>query len=57
MERLAEAEARADLLAHLGGMVSGRLAVGSPGERSSSAKMMKLMTSSVGIAKSSRRCA
>ena len=37
------------------GMVSGRLAVGSPGERSSSAKMMKLMTSSVGIANSSRR--
>ena len=37
------------------GMVIGRLAVGSPGERSSSAKMMKLMTRSVGIANRSRR--
>jgi hypothetical protein len=36
-------------------MVSGRLAVGSLGARSRIAKMMKLMTSSVGIASRRRR--
>ena len=37
-----------------GGMVSGRLPVGSLGERSTMAKMMKLMTRMVGIAVSRR---